>query len=148
MPLHDWREDYCRENGLKSGDLEGYGDCPDDVLIPYSIYDADVTLRLFHEFDALLDFDHEGNCCREAYWESMIAAPAVLEIHRTGITVDRERIEILTDVFLAARETQEDKIKEWSQWPDFNIRSVQHVREFLFGEELNGKVTSDGEVVR
>jgi DNA polymerase len=148
VALHDWREDYCRDNGLKSGDLEGYGDCPDDVLIPYSIYDADVTLRLFHEFDALLDRDHEGNCCREAYWESMIAAPAVLEIHRTGITVDRERIEILTDVFLSARETQEDKIKEWSQWPDFNIRSVQHVREFLFGEELNGKVSPDGEVVR
>ena len=45
------------------------------------MYDADVTLRLFYKFDVLIDEDYEGNCCREAFWESQIATPAVLEIH-------------------------------------------------------------------
>lgn len=148
IPLHDWRESYCKEHGLKAGALEGYGFCPEEILLPYSVYDADATLRLFYVFDKLLDHDYEGNCCREPFWESMIAAPAVLDIHRNGILVDRDRIDFLTERFIEARATQEQLIKKWSRWPAFNIRSVQHVKEFLFGEHLNGKVTSDGKIVR
>lgn len=102
-------------------------------------YDADVTLRLFHELDPLLDCDYEGNCCREAFWESMMAAPAVLEIHQTGITVDKARVDDLTVAFVEARDERERRIREWAAWPGFNIRSVFHVREFLFGEDLAGK---------
>lgn len=148
VPLHDWRDAYCKENNLKSSAIEGYGMCPDGVLVPYGIYDADATLRLFYEFDKMLDVDYEHNCCREAFWESMIAAPAVLEIHRTGILVDRDRIDFLTEQFLAGRSKLEKMVKKYSRWPDFNIRSVQHVKEFLFGEDLNGRVTKTGEVVR
>lgn len=148
VPLHDWREQYCKEQGIKASALEGYGMCPDEILIPYGIYDADTTLRLYYVLESMLDYDYEGNCCREAFWESMIAAPAVLEIHQSGILVDRERVDFLTEKFLAARVTQEKILKDWARWPDFNIRSVQHVKEFLFGEELNGKVTKSGEVIR
>lgn len=148
VPLSDWREAYCKENSLKPSALEGYGPCPDEILIPYGIYDADTTLRLYYEFHRMLDYDYEGNCCREAFWESMIAAPAVLEIHQNGIPIDRKRIDYLTEKFLNARSKQEATIKQWSKWPDFNIRSVQHVKEFLFGEDLNGKVTKSGEMVR
>jgi uracil-DNA glycosylase family 4 len=148
VALHDWREQYCKERGLKASALEGYGDCPDEVLLPYGIYDADATLRLYYEFHALLDDDYEHNCCREAFWESMIAAPAVLEIHRNGIVVDRDRVDFLTEAFMEARATQEKLIKRWARWPDFNVRSVQHVKEFLFGTELNGKLTKDGRPIR
>jgi len=158
--LHDWREAYCKEHGLKAGALEGYGECPDYILCPtpeerakhgtlnYACYDADGTLRLYYELNKLLDYDHDGNCCREAFWESQIAAPAVLEIHRNGIPVDRPRIDALTKSFMAARASQERRVKRWAQWPEFNIRSVQHVKEFLFGEDLNGKVTPDGSTIR
>jgi len=138
--LQQWKTDYCRTEGLSNKALEGYGMCPDEILLPYGIYDADVTLRLFYKFDLLLDEDYEGNNCREAFWESQIATPAVLEIHRTGITVDRNRIDFLTARFIEAKTGLESKLREEIQWPDFNIRSTHHVREFLFGHKLNGRL--------
>ena len=146
--LSDWKTAYCKENNFSSKDLEGYGECPDEVLLPYGIYDADVTLRLFYEFDVLLDKDYEGNNCREAFWESQIAAPAVLEIHQTGVLLDMERVESLTRAFLGAREEKVEKLRELIHWPEFNPRSLIHVKEFLYGVRLNGKKTSTGEPVR
>ena len=146
--LSDWKSSYCREHGLSSKDLEGYGECPDEVLLPYGIYDADVTLRLFFEFDVLLDKDYEGNSCREAFWESQIAAPAVLEIHQSGVRLDMERVESLTTAFLGAREEKVEKLRELIAWEEFNPRSLIHVREFLYGVKLNGKKTEDGKPVR
>ena len=146
--LSDWKTAHCKERGLSSKDLEGYGECPDEVLLPYGIYDADVTLRLFYEFDVLLDQDYEGNNCREAFWESQIAAPAVLEIHQSGVRLDMERVESLTIAFLAAREEKVEKLRELIGWSEFNPRSLIQVREFLYGVKLNGKKTEDGQPVR
>lgn len=138
--LHKWKLNYCKTSGISAGNLEGYGECPDDVLLPYGMYDADVTLRLFYKFDELLDCDYDQKSCREAFWESQIATPAVLEIHRTGLTVDRARVDILTKNFLAARNELEVSLKTTLRWDTFNIRSANHVKELLFGEELNGKL--------
>jgi len=147
--LTKWRDSYCHANGLSSKTMEGYGECPDDVLLPYGMYDADVTLRLFYALDVLLDEDYEKNSCREAFWESQIATPAVLEIHQTGITVDRKRVDFLTSRFMEAKLNMEKELREIIRWPDFNIRSTQHVKEFLFGHELNGKLDKDtGKSVR
>jgi hypothetical protein len=33
-------------------------------------------------------------------------------------------------------------------YPGFNVRSTQHVKEYLFGVALNGKVTKDGKPIR
>lgn len=149
--LQTWRQEYCKAQGIASGALEGYGECPDSVLLSYGMYDADVTLRLFYKFSVLLDEDYEGNSCREAFWESQIATPAVLEIHRTGILVDRERIDFLTTHFASAREKMEKQLRLEIKWPDFNIRSLQHIREFLYGHKLNGrrdKVTGESLRIR
>lgn len=137
--LQQWKVSYCKSKGIVNADLEGYGECPDEILLPYGMYDADVTLRLFYKLSVLLDEDYEGNSCREAFWESQIATPAVLEIHRTGITVDRDRIDFLTKRFMEAKNALESKIRLETKWPDFNIRSTQHVRELLYGHRLNGK---------
>jgi uracil-DNA glycosylase family 4 len=139
IPLEDWKKAYCQERGIKAGALEGYGDCPDKVLVPYANYDADVSLRITRQLSGLLDRDYEGNCCWEPFWESMIAQKVILRIHKNGILVDRERIDYLTRKFMAARTAQEDTIRKWAEWPKFNVRSVQHVKEFLFGEQYNGK---------
>ena len=37
----------AKEMGIKLRDLGGYGDIPDEVILPYASYDADATLRLF-----------------------------------------------------------------------------------------------------
>lgn len=148
IALEDWKKEYCRVNNLKANGLEGYGDCPDKVLVPYGCYDADVTLRAALELLPMLDSDYEGNCCWEPFWETMIALPVILEMHQNGIMVDRERIDTLTGAFLSARYSQEERIRLWAKWPDFNIRSTQQVKEFLFGEDLNGKIDSNGNKIR
>ena len=147
--LQHWKISYCKSKGIMNADLDGYGECPDEILLPYGMYDADVTLRLFYKLAVLLDEDYEGNNCREAFWESQIATPAVLEIHRTGITVDKDRIDFLTKRFMNAKNTLEVKIRTEIKWPEFNIRSTQHVRELLYGHLLNGKKDKKtGDVIR
>lgn len=130
----------CKELGIKRGALEGYGKVPRNVLLSYSMYDADATMRLVKALIPLLDFDYTGNNCWEPFWESMIIQPVILDMHMNGICVDRERIDDLTIKFMTARARQEEQVKQAARWDDFNIRSVQHVREYLFGEELNGRV--------
>lgn len=143
VELYKWRDAYCNKHKLKKKDMEGYGECPDDVLTPYGIYDADVTRRAALKLQKLLTKDRFGNNCWEAYWMSMRAAPACLEINRTGLVVDRKRMERLTSRYIVARATLEKKIRDWARWPTFNLNSVYQVREFLFGEDLNGKELAD-----
>lgn len=148
IALEDWKKAYCKERGIKAGALEGYGECPDEILIPYANYDADVTLRLCRELLPLLDSDYDGNCCWESCWEKMIIQPVILEMHQNGVKIDRRRIDQLTGAFLSARAVQEQKIRDWAHWPEFNIRSTQQVKEFLFGTALNGKFDRSGETIR
>ena len=144
IPLNDWRAAYCKAHDLKAKDLEGYGPCPDEILIPYANYDACATLRLMYEQMPLIDSDYEGNCCREPFWESMITVPPILEMHQNGFPVDKQRIDELTLLFMEARAAQQTRIQTWAKWPEFNIRSPLQVREFLYGERYNGKVVKDG----
>ncbi len=147
--LQDWKDSFCKERGIKSKDMEGYGECPDDVLLPYGIYDADVTLRLFYAFDPLLDEDYQQNSCRESFWESQIAAPAVLDIHRNGMLIDKGRVDHLSTAFSEAKDELEHKLRECILWPDFNVRSPIQVKELLYGTDLNGKLDkSTGKPVR
>lgn len=148
IPLEDWKKAYCKEKGMKSEALEGYGNCPDNVLYPYANYDADVTLRSAMELLPLLDSDYDGNCCWEPFWESMAIQKPLLRIHKNGILVDRSRVDEHTRNFMAGRSSMEETIQDWAKWKDFNVRSTQQVREFLFGERLNGKRDARGDFVR
>ncbi len=161
IPLHDWRVQRAAQLKTEAKALEGYGECPDEILVPYACYDADVTLRLFYALRPLLDYDYYGQCAWEPFWESMVIQPTILEIHQTGIKVDKKRVDTLTHHFLTARGHVEGLIKGDAKWDEvekdakgrdvrnaFNIRSVQHVKEYLFGEEFNGKLTGDGKFVR
>jgi uracil-DNA glycosylase family 4 len=134
---------------LKSSDgeeIQGFGDVPRKVRAPYAAYDADGQFRLLKKLWPLADRDHEGNSCRKAFWESMIAAPAVLEMHETGVLIDQDRAKYLTNLFIAARQAQLALLRspEYTNWPDFNPRSTPHVKEHLFGKEFNGAVDEQG----
>lgn len=148
IPLEDWKKTYCKERGISTAGLEGYGECPDEILHPYALYDADATLRIARAILPLLDSDYEGNCAWEPFWESMLTTRWVLRMHENGILADRALIDDHTKKFITARAAQEEKIQSWAKWPEFNIRSVQQVREFLFGERFNGKISEDGRPVR
>lgn len=148
LPMESWKKEYCKTHGIKTGALEGYGDAPDSKLYPYSNFDADVTRRLAVAGLPRLDYDDYGNCCREVFWRHMAASPAALEIRRTGITLDIERVEELTEVFLAGRNRLERQVKKCFRWDDLNLRSVIQVRELLFGEKYNGKRDEQGNPIR
>lgn len=148
IALEDWKTQYCKEHKMKKEALEGYGDCPNHILVPYANYDADVTRRIAIELLPLLDSDYEKNCCWEPFWESMAIQKVILRMHKNGILVDRSRVDTLTKTFMKWRGKQEEKIRTTTKWPEFNIRSVQHVREFLFGTPLNGKRDNEGNSVR
>lgn len=133
--LSVWKKAHCAANGLSEKTMGGYGDCPDEVLLPYGMYDADVTLRLFYIFDDLLDNDYEGNCCREAFWETQCAAPAILEIHRTGIKLNRDKTEYFSDLFLDKMQTMIAELRQQVRNPDLNINSSIQVGSLFFGPQ-------------
>ena len=148
IPLQEWKAEWAKKHGKKLKDLEGYGPCPDDIIIPYGNYDADVTIRIKDSLVPLLDCDYEGNCCREPFWETMLTVGPIVEMKQTGIPVSKARIDELTKTFVSARAKQEQKIQEYSNWPEFNVRSTQQVKVFLFGEQYSGKVDKEGKPVR
>jgi uracil-DNA glycosylase family 4 len=139
LKLEAWKTQYCKDHKMKVGDMEGYGECPNDVLEPYGCYDADVTRRIAVKLLKLLCSDGFGNNCWEPFWINMRAVPAILEINTTGLPVDRKRMELLTETYRSACASMERQIREWAKWSDFNLNSVFDVREYLFGEKYNGK---------
>lgn len=156
--LQKWKVAYCKEKRLKADDLEGYGDCPDEILYPYAAYDADVTRRLFEVYNGhpnkilirqtnkdfmgfgLLDYDAYGMCSREAFWISMRASPGFLEMEQTGVYADRKRGEELTELYSSKCSDLNSQLQILLNWPNFNHKSDVHRKELLFGEKYNGKV--------
>ena len=145
LPLEKWKRDEKKRLGQA---IYGYGDVPDEILIPYANYDADVTRRICIELLKYVSYDYCGNDCWEALWESMLTLPVIYDMHSNGILIDRDRIDTLTFAFMETRSEKEEQLKNWANWPDFNGRSTQHVKEFLFGETLNGRTDADGKPVR
>ena len=149
VALQKWKKDYCAENGLDSESLEGYGDCPDDILIPYGSYDADATRRLFDVYNGvddkpgLLDCDDYGNNSRLPFWVSARAALAFGEMHIKGLAIDLDSAEALTDHYVKARDRLLDMLRQRLLWPEFNPNSVSHCREMLFGVKYNGVVDKE-----
>jgi len=148
IALEDSVVELCKQLKIKRKALEGYGKIPDDILVPYGNYDADATRRIAVTAMGYLDEDYEFNCVWEPFGGSMLTLPIILEIHQQGIFVDIKRVKKLTRDFSTARASLEQDIVDEFGWPEFNIRSVQHVKEVLFGVEYNGKVTKDGEPIR
>jgi len=137
--VDQWVQAHCSERKITKAELEGYGECPDDVLLPYSAYDADVTRRLAVIRTRQLFSDRNNMNCWEPFWISMRAQPAVLEMNSMGVSIDRKRMDSLTDLYSRAKDALLARVREWARWPELNLNSAFHVREFLFGEALNGK---------
>jgi len=155
VALENWKHDYCAEHGIKERELEGYGPCPDEILLgslrpdgrlenSYACYDADVTRRLALLLSARLGNDGFGNDCWKPFWATMRANQAIFEINTTGVLVDPERIDVLTAAFSHAKTLLESRIRKRACWPDLNLESLPQVRELLYGEKLNGaKATAE-----
>lgn len=131
-----------------------HGYMPDGVLYPYAAYDPDISLRLAYLFNGEWMGPNEHDCVkpgyldhdpkyginsRKSFWISMLAMPSFMEMEETGITFDTAGCMAMREDFIKARATLLAKLQADIKWPDFNPNSVNHKRELLFGEELNGK---------
>jgi len=141
--LNEWKKAYLAERKMKDEELEGYGECPDDILLPYGGKDAAYTRQLMDIHCKLLNADLFGNDCWTPFHISMMAFPAFNEMGTMGVKVDRERINALTDTFQEARTSKLQALREAIHWPTFNPRSPQQSVEFLFGQAYSTKFDKD-----
>ncbi len=143
--LQESKKLICKQLSIKADDLNGYGNIPNDILYPYACYDVDVTRRLFDVYNGtdenvgLLDLDDYGNNSRRAFWISMRASPACLEMELKGLQVDMCRAEALLDTFSVAKARLMQELKDKIKWPTFNYKSPFDCRELLFGAKYRGQ---------
>jgi len=141
--LREWLAKYATDKKLKSEDIEGFGECPGDILYPYGGKDVIGTHKLAElQQRELLNKDRYGNASWIPFHTSMLAFPAFNEMHTVGVKVDYERIDSLTDEFMEVRDRTLDEFRREINWPEFNPRSAHHCRDLLFGPDYTGKKDS------
>jgi uracil-DNA glycosylase family 4 len=143
-----WRQQYCAQHKLKAKELEGYGECPDNILFPYGGLDAINTRRLQTAIIKMLNNDRHNNNSWVPFHISMRAQLAFNEMGEIGVKIDRERIDELTDLYVSVRDARLRELREIVKWPNFNHRSNPQSVELLFGEEYNQKRDPEGNPVR
>lgn len=150
--LDRWRKKYCAQHKLKTSNLGGYGNCPAHILHPYAAYDADVTRRIMLHFygtngtDGFLAHDTHGNDCWLPYWTAHGASLAFLEMELTGLLVDRDRADELTNLFMTTQENLLAEIREELNWPTFNPKSQPQLAVALFGRSFLGRYKNAPEI--
>ena len=137
IEVERYKDEYCRVHKIAKSDLEGYGEFPDEVLLPYGGYDAIYQWRLRDKLvrsGGFLDRDRFGLNSWRPFHNAMKAYPALVEMHKEGIYVDPAQIDTLTDVFQIAGDALLENLRRDINWPKFNPRSSYDCIEFLFGD--------------
>jgi len=138
VAMDEWKAAYAKANKISSKEVPGYGYCPDDILIPYGNYDADVTRRIALFYRDNLHKDPYGLNCWQAYTNSMQQWEPFLEMNCTGICVDRDRLNDLMEVYGNKQRSLLKSIRRRMHWPKFNLNSHYQMREILYGDKWNG----------
>lgn len=131
----------------------GYAHVPDELLFPvYSPADVDVVMYAWHILEERLQqekvskpyVDVSGrnvNTLYDLYYTNIHLANIPLEeIEATGMDTDTDRLKRLTELFTARRDEMLNKFRDDINWPDFNHRSTDQLRRFLFGGAFGKKV--------
>lgn len=152
--LRKWKVAYMKANGIeKEEDLDGYGDCPSEVLYPYGNYDADVTRRIIvrmFEPGGLTEKDWFGNDSWVPYWMGHMASEAFFEMELNGMVLDRDRADELSMIFHSVVTRLLSRLRNEINWPDFNPNSSQQVAAFMFGDAfgLRKSQVNHGQLIR
>jgi uracil-DNA glycosylase family 4 len=140
--LDKWKKEYCTRNKLKADELGGYGNCPSHILNPYANYDVDVTRRIMLQFygtdgtDGLLSADMYRNDCWLPYWTAHQASLAFLEMEMTGLVIDKDRADELTQLFMLTQDQLLEEVRQELNWPAFNPKSHPQLAVALFGRKF------------
>jgi len=137
----------AEHGGDKHLEEHGYRYIPDKILTLYGLCDVDATYRLMLIFRQRLQDDHEDALRRNPpiRFDGLPATPLtlfetiegpatlpILEMERNGIGVDVERMESLTAAYRGAYNSLLQRFREMIHWPNFNPKSIDHVRAYLF----------------
>ena len=136
-------EEWKTKNG-KLVNRFGYANVPDHILHPYAAADTDATYRLLPIFLKRLQrekvtkpYEMLGIQVETLYdLYRLIEHGSNVPLHemeKVGLPADRERLEGLRVLFQEKADEKIAALREKIKWPTFNHRSVNHVREFLFG---------------
>lgn len=138
-----WVARYCKENDISKDDLEGYGNCPEDIIMKYGCGDVDVTGQLYLYFNGdftkgtrgFLDSDMYGHSSRRGFATLMSAASGWAEMERWGLKVDEEAHKSIRRKLLNIKLDYESKIRQAANWPDLNLNSTNQKQALLFDDE-------------
>lgn len=157
IPVATW----LKANGFNKTRLNqhGYAFVPEELLTPYSAKDVLVVIRcvpwLIGELQAVkLGTPYELNGERiESMYDVYrhLVHPATLalnEIETAGVYTDYDKLLAMIRLYIDKKtKMQAEFVSEAKgiNWPEFNFRSVDHVREFLFGEQpRKGRLRPEG----
>ena len=144
IPLAKWlKENRYNKERLRQ---RGYGDIPSELLLPYSVADVDVVIRVVPQLIEELQAEkvskpytvngHRVETLYDVYRQ--FVHPATLAIHdmeKAGVYVDYDKLLVLIDLFEKKKKELHAAFVEKIRWPDFNFRAVDQVKELLFGTQ-------------
>lgn len=116
---------------------------PVEDVCPYAAEDADITLRLKHVFEPMLEADGAKRLFEEI---EMPLMPVLADMELTGVCIDTEALRQASEEFTTQLIATEKEIHELAGM-EFNVNSPKQVGEVLF-ERLkllpNAKKTKTG----
>lgn len=113
--------DYIASAGLgkKALDKEGYGNIPDDILIPYGAMDAIVTYKLYkYTKEKLSEYPQAYSLYTNVVHP---VNDAILEMEENGIYVDQKRYQYLSKLVKSKVELLKAELQEMINWKDKTI---------------------------
>ena len=159
---YDWDlERWKEENHINRAVLNtrGYADIPNELLLPYGIKDVDVTIQLLPILmQKLKETKFEGY---GPYMYDDVRIENLLDLHQTiihpvglaldelevtGFPVDPDRMIDLVDLFHVKQAEMLTEFRELINWPDFNHRSPDQVRELMFNFHSCSQLSEDPDV--
>ena len=128
LPLSNWIKETKYDV-----DTLGYGGIPDEILLPYAAQDADATFRIFmHQFG---EMNLPENKKLYTLFEQIVmpATLPILEIEMTGMTVDIQRLRLLSHKYTEKKTELANKLRLLLNWPDFNPDAPAQKASAMFG---------------
>lgn len=129
-PLEDWLDDNSRNVQLQFG----YAKIPDEILIPYSMKDADATMHCLNWL--LRQFKKPRNQhLLKLYFD--ITAPTslhLLDVERQGVLIDDEKRGKIREAYQPVYDDLLQTLRDKLNWPTFNPGSKDQVLMLLFSD--------------
>jgi uracil-DNA glycosylase family 4 len=148
-------EMWLKDNNCSSKEDKrryGYSKIPEHILHPYGCADVDVVIQCWPILEQYLKdtvvttpytLDNGIHIATQHDLYTHIVHSCLLplnEVEREGFVCDIDRCKTLTQLFASKMTDIKAALRNEIKWPDFNPRSMDQLREFLFGDSFKNKV--------